>query len=479
MILIFVPCLMVLNKNLQNDIWFLLNSGRYVLENGVPYIEPFTIHQGLDFVMQQWLSACTFWLTYNYLGVFGLHTLVFICYLVIIFIIYKICMIVSEGYFFISFCITLLSSLMLSTMMTGRPAIFSTLILAGELYLLEKYKNSNNMRWLLPLPVLSLLLINLHAAIWPMIIIIIIPYLIEAFRFRVGSFIHKGYKKGELIISIVMMAVAGFVNPYGIDAITYLFKSYGAPEISMVVEEMRYPSFNTFTGLVIISSLFIIALIYVIFRKQKTKLRYVLLTVGTAILTLMATRNFTFFAICGVFPLAYLLRDIQLSIQKKAPVKPATLIIRKILIGLIIMVVATTLFLIPQSSFDSTNKIIKNEELMLIDTIQIILNEGPTDDVVLYTGYNNGGMAEFMGIPAYIDPRAEVFLKKNNRKEDILKEYSDLQSEKLYYKGFLDKYEFTHLILTKYDILYTYLKYDVDYRIAFSNEKYTLYERAF
>ena len=36
------------------------------------------------------------------------------------------------------------------------------------------------------------------------------------------------------------------------------------------------------------------------------------------------------------------------------------------------------------------------------------------DGMVLYTGYNDGGYAEFLGYKPYIDPRAEVFVKKNN-----------------------------------------------------------------
>ena len=33
--LIFLPCL-ILTLHLDNDLWFLLNSGRYVLQHGIP-----------------------------------------------------------------------------------------------------------------------------------------------------------------------------------------------------------------------------------------------------------------------------------------------------------------------------------------------------------------------------------------------------------------------------------------------------------
>ena len=56
-----IPLILVLFWRVEyNDIWFLLNHGKYVLNNGFPSIEPFTIHQNFSFVMQQWLSPLYF-----------------------------------------------------------------------------------------------------------------------------------------------------------------------------------------------------------------------------------------------------------------------------------------------------------------------------------------------------------------------------------------------------------------------------------
>jgi hypothetical protein len=41
--------LMLQNKAIDNDTHFLLNSGRYVMEHGIPHVEPFTMHEGLLF----------------------------------------------------------------------------------------------------------------------------------------------------------------------------------------------------------------------------------------------------------------------------------------------------------------------------------------------------------------------------------------------------------------------------------------------
>jgi hypothetical protein len=306
---------------------------------------------------------------------------------------------------------------------------------------------------------------------WPMIFIIFLPYLIDSLHFKIGSFLNQGYKKSGLLISLGIMFVAGFLNPYGIDAMTYLFKSYGYPEISNYVSEMLSPNVNTIMGGIVFGALLVVALIYIIYRKGTTKWRYILLTLGTAYMALSSVRNFNFFVICGLFPLAYYLKDFELQI-KQNDATPKILLLRKILIGLIMAITIFGFFNAANFS-QQTNA----EYNYMRDTINFIYEENQAAPVILYTGYYDGNIAEFLGIPSYIDTRADVFVKKNNKKSDVMKEYILLQTGFLYYKDFLDRYQFTHLIVTRNDILYTYLRHDQDYQISFSNEKYTLFEK--
>ena len=57
----------------------------------------------------------------------------------------------------------------------------------------------------------------------------------------------------------------------------------------------------------------------------------------------------------------------------------------------------------------------------------------------LYINFNDGSYAVYKEIKVNIDPRAEVYLKKNNHKSDIYKEYRDLKSNNINYKEYLDK----------------------------------------
>jgi hypothetical protein len=469
-IIIIFLLIILIKKPVNNDIWFLLNSGRYVLENGIPYIEPFTIHQGMEFVMQQWLSACVFWVTFASFGFTGLNMLIIICNLIMIFFFYKLCMRVSGNYFYISFIVSLFFNIIIQIFMTQRPFIFSNLLLVIELYLLESYRFTNNKRFLYFLPIISLLLINLHAAMWPMMFVMIIPYVIDSFCLKIKTLSNNGYPKKNLFFILIAMAVAGLLNPYGNRSMTYLYNSYGYKEISNYVTEMFPPNINTVSGMLIYGIIFVIFLLYFLYKNGTTKLRYVLLTIGTAFMTLSSQRNLSFFVISSFFPMAYYFKNYIPPAKQEETKK--VLMLRKLLIALLISALILSMF-----KLGKTDNQIYQEYDSLQDTIQFIIEKEDKSKVILYTGYEDGGMAEFEGLHTYIDARAEVFVKKNNKKEDIMKEYYLLQNGAIYYKDILDKYQFSHLIVNRKDILFTYLKQDKDYTITYANEKYTLFEK--
>ena len=153
------------NSRVDNDLWFLLNNGRYVFNHGIPHIDPFTIHKGLHYVMQQWLSSLCFYSVYRFFGKYGLLTLNIIFFIIIAFILYKLCYLVIKNKTIVVF--TNIIILFLSTpFIVLRPQSITYIILLLETYLLEKYSQNNNSKYLIPLPFLSILLINCHITMW-------------------------------------------------------------------------------------------------------------------------------------------------------------------------------------------------------------------------------------------------------------------------------------------------------------------------
>ena len=466
MLLVFLPCVLV-NLQLDNDLWFLLNSGRFVLQHGIPTIEPFTLHQNFSFVMQQWLSAVIFWSVYSRLGAVGILALVFVVYCAIVFVTYRLTLLLSDGNQIASFLATIVTSAALRLVMTSRPMIFTMLLLICELYLIERFIRSSNVWFLIPLPVFSALLINLHAAMWPIQFVILLPYMIDAFRFKVLFVEGQGYPKRYFFPAIGLMFGAGFLNPYGWDAMSYVFRSYGFREIS-VVQEMQSANINTVFGKLIFGAFFLLLAIYMLKKERKTRLRYALLPLGTAVLALSSLRSFSLFAVCGIFPLAYFLKDVTLP-AGKIQSQQGVLRLRAVLIALVALAVGLLFF-------QRVSTFVKTDEAPEVSTaVNYLLEHEQTQDMVLYTGYNDGGYAEFMGLKPYIDPRAEVFVKKNNGQRDVMKEYYELQYGQKYYKEVIEHYHFTHLLLTHEDLLSTYLPYDAAYELIYEDSVYLIY----
>jgi hypothetical protein len=231
---------------------------------------------------------------------------------------------------------------------------------------------------------------------------------------------------------------------------------------------MQPADINQISGMLIFGLFLLILAVYLLKKDRKTRLRYVLLPLGTAVLTLSSVRSFALFAACGIFPLAYVLRDVTLP-EGKIKTQQGVMRLR---FALSVLVAITLCVLVGQRVYNAVEK----GQLPLVDpAINYLMQHENKDDMVLYTGYNDGGYAEFMGFKPYIDPRAEVFVEKNNRQKDVMKEYHDLQYGLLYYRDVLETYHFTHLLVSRDDMLATYLPHDEDYRLIYEDDTYLIY----
>ena len=453
-----IPLILVLFWRVEyNDIWFLLNHGKYVLNNGFPSIEPFTIHQNFSFVMQQWLSSVIFYLSYSLLGKYGLLLLTLLVTGYIIFISYKLCMLLSDNRYSLSVLIsTIVTTLLAASFITSRPHIFTFAIIITEIYLLEKYIKEEDKRYLYPLPLLSLLEINLHASMFFMQFAFILPYLIDSFKYKIGPLKSSGYTKKPLFITVILMFLVGFINPYGINAITYIFSSYGNSYINEIVEEMLPVVITDSVGKVSFFLIFMIVSIYIFYRKSKIKPRYFYLLIGTIYLTLSSQKGLSYLIIGGILPLAYYLKPAFKKDTVKEKKKSYSY-----LLSSSCLVVISLLVVIGTDSMTFTYK--------FKEGVDYLLENNKASDITLYIGYAEGAYPEWKGIKCYIDPRAEIFLKGNNKQKDIMEEYYLLQIGNLDVNEFLEKYKFDYLLVIETDYLYNNMD-DIDnYKLVYEN----------
>ena len=500
----------------DNDAWFILNCGRYVVETGtIPHEEFATIHEGLHYVMGQWLTAVIFWKVYSNFGADGLLFLVWLAGFILIFIYFKLLVYVSDGNkkisalfsFWVNFCVMMF--------INTRPQIFSTLILLIEVFLLEKYFRERKIWTLCIVPILSALLINFHAAIFPMTIIVVLPYLAESLILKIKK---TPAPIKQLSLTIIGIFFAGFLNPYGWESITYFFTSM-APEVYILSNEIK-PPFNLEPPATIIhlTMLFMLSFLIVILNLKKFfPPRYFFLSFGLMILSFISFRCLFLFLILGTFPIVHSLKNWRPF--GRALIFPSKLIVVvSILCGLEIystynlaessnleatppmkiIFLMLIIFLLCYAFFYQNNRefsTIRFKSPIIFSFLQVIiffaniffstprisdepykpaldflLSKNRAEDIILWCDVFGGSYAEFRGVKCYIDVRNEVFVPSHNHKKNIDKEYLELLAGRLDYRKFFERYNFTHIFINddpEYEYLYSALSHDDNYRLIF------------
>ena len=446
----------------ENDIWFLLKHGEYILKHGFPHIEPFSMHQNFSFVMQQWLSSVIFYISHKILGQYGILLVIIITNILMLYFLYKLCMLISENKFRLSIIITCITDIFLLLFMIPRPWIFTMLNLIIVLYIMELFYKKNNRKALYFLPLISLIQINIQSSMWFMLFIFMLPYIVDLFlkeRRRLSSF--------PLII--ILMFICGFINPYGLDNILYVVKSYGNYYINNTVSEMLAISLNDkrilFYSYLFYFILAIELLIYIFCKKGRFELRHLFLFLGVSFLGLKNLRSMWIFII-GTIPF---LSSYLKPYFKKLSFKEENFELepderKKYYLVIVILCIYTCgVSVIANSKF--TNKLEKG-----IDAIYNTSNVNAKTTV--YTSYNNGSYAEYRNLKPYIDSRAEIFIKKNNHKEDIMKEYYLVYNGYISYDKFINKYKFDYMIIMKNEAIYTSALKDKNYKSIYYSKKY-------
>ncbi len=456
---------------LDNDIWYLLSEGRYIVQHGIYYIDPLSMHEGLHVVVQNWLSASIFWVIFSAFGEMGLFLTVLVCNFFICLLLYKLCMLISERNYILSLLLMFATDvLLLTSYLVSRPQIFSFIILIGLLYVLELYIKTENKKYLIWLPILSVIEVNIHASLWIMMFLFMLPYVIDSFKIPLLK--TQGYKKKPLFIYIGIAAVVGLINPYFYKAITFIFTSFTDQLMHQYINELLPFSITTDLGQQMAILILVIGLIMAFFREGHIRIRYICLFAGTVILGFMSYKAFSHFIIVSIWPLAYFFKDMcpkDFSALPKKLLKVFTFIVA----GVSIMAIGATCYI--NIAINPDKATLKHDA----QTAMMVLKDNfDPETTTVYSSFNDGGLVEFYGFKPYIDPRAEVYLKVNNKKEDIFAENYYIQMGFYDIKEFLNKYNFTHLLVHMSDMLYNNLE-DSNYFILYENTEtgYRLYAR--
>lgn len=481
--IVIIYVIAVIQKRIpDSDTFFLAATGRYIVENGVvPQINPFVIHQDFAIIIQQWLFDVLMYVIYGSWGNIGLF-----CYLILT---YSVSMTLLYKYFGLftdnkshKFILLSVMGILYTAFNVARPTSISFIIMLSLLYCMEQYRRTKKYRYLSVLPFLSLLQVNIHSSMWPMMFVLMVPYIFPYVlprKINIKNNCIKWFEKNRyILLTILIMLGIGFINPNGINGILYVLKSYGSATGGIPISELQPPTTNTLYGFIVMIAVAALSL-YGYQNKGKwnnpdydaqTEFTRLYMTAGVLILACTHLRNLWFLILGATPTILIVMKNIHNKSQEEQKLKYPFL---KGILYLSILTVAGFMFLSSASYSPITNNDSNRAPIQAVE----YLKETDKEDVVLYTEFENGAFMEWHGFRVYMDARPELYQKNINSKEDIYQEYCNVKQGNIDYSKFLSKYEFTHLVVTENTLLDMYLSLNENYKAVVDGNGYNLYMR--
>ena len=462
----------IVTKAFQNDTFFTIVIGDRVLEYGIEKEEKLVWHEGLEYTNSRWLFDICISKIYQICGWNGIYGFVmFVTAIQGILLYYILNKFTKNKY--IAFISSLVIMNLLKVEFAARSQIISFLIFLIEFYFIEKMLETNKNRYIFGLAILAILLVNIHASVFPMYFVFYLPYLaeyiIKKLKLKDGNkFIIEKRKIIKLIISMCIGFGLGFCTPDGMSPYTDMFKAMGGISTEFI-EELK--------PLTIVSGWQIFAIISIViaiiaFTKTKVRITDCFFIIGFAIMGLYTYRcQFFFYLIsgcCVVRIISDFFKEYNLNLDFLSNRYKA------------IIFVVTSIIVILISS----NKLFDNLKNDYIDSMyypigatEYILNNINVDEMKIYNHFNFGSYLEFKGIKAFIDSRSGVFTEEFNPGTTILSDWYDTYKGNEHYKKTFDKYEITHVLVYIEEVINVYMQNDPEWKLIYQDDQFYLYEK--
>ena len=235
---IVIVGLQAIKTTYDNDLWWLLATGREIIQNGFPKTNPWAIHDGMGIIIQQWIPSVILYELYSLGDMLAVEIMLVIQIAVLALILWKLCAYLTEGknaeWILLTILIAFLS---LSSYFSSRPQIYTMMFYALLIFDLEKYRRTEQHKYLCLLPLITMSHVNFHASMAPLDIFIILLYLIPDIPCLLSQrprgsvqFKDSSYARKPLLIATAIACVSMLVNPYGIRGALYLLESYVAAD---------------------------------------------------------------------------------------------------------------------------------------------------------------------------------------------------------------------------------------------------------
>ena len=180
-ILLIIFSISVVRIEFQNDTFFSIAVGRQIMDTGVDMQEHLTWHEGLMYTYSHWLFDLINVFLFDFAGFKAIYIFVILMTIITAISLYTVLKRLNKNFYCIPFIITLITIVMAGHYFTARAQIISYLLFILEVYFIEKLLDTNKKRYILGLLLISIIIANVHAAVWLLCLVFYLPYLAEAF----------------------------------------------------------------------------------------------------------------------------------------------------------------------------------------------------------------------------------------------------------------------------------------------------------
>ena len=526
----------IVEKTLQNDTYYTITLGKYILNNGIDMMEHFSWHQGLIYTYPHWLYDVLLYIVFNAFGFFGIYVSSVVLGIILGVSVYIVLSKISKNNL-ISFFITLLIMFLGRHYITARAQLVTFILFVWTMYFIEMFLNTKKKRYAIGLILIPIAIANIHAAVFPFYFILFLPYIgeyiiallkenidlptllflksdkieikklsnkkeltekeikkleqltkrvevnekrIETKRELAKAKEGKEYKivinKKDnvkwLIIIMIICIFTGLITPIGDTPYTYLIHTMQGNTTENISEHLPMVLAQDMPAIVIIS----VYLIMLAFTKTKVRLSDLFLNIGLIVLALMSRRQLSMLCFIGVIALNNIISDfIKLYSTEKQieQVKKAMVTWKGQIIAYILVILVTGVML-----FDSRDNKIVNDALYPVKACDYILENLDVNNIKIFNDYNYGSYLMYRKIPVFIDSRADVYDPKfNGLKDDIFQDYIKTSGLNKYYEDTFEHYGITHVISYANSKLALYLSHDYDYKELYKDKNFVIYER--
>lgn len=456
-------------KVFQNDTFYTIKVGESIFKNGIDMKDHFSFITDLAYTYPHWLYDCFIYFIYALGGMQFIYISTIVLGFILLFSIYNFS--VKLGYNkYISYIIITVFSFFLSGYFTARAQMFSYIFFVVILYSLEMLRNTNKKRYLIYLFISSLMIANMHAAVWLFTFALFLTYIVQdiiaiiikKFDIKIFKSFNIEIEKSKLKITMIafgLCLLTGFLTPNFLVPFTYYINTIKGVSLSHINEH----SAITIEGYPYVYFFCFVTLILLLNKKVKIRLREIFLLVGLFILAFSSIKNISLLIILSMFVYIRLLSSFNLKNIDNS-------IWYKYFVSVLLLFFVITFFV---SIGVYSKKDYVNEKSYPVEASKFIKENLDYKNIRLFNQYDFGSYLMYEDIPVFIDSRADLYLKEFNKDCTIFEDYF---SAKTYYDYYFKKYQITHLILKKTTSLYSTIKEKENYKILYNDDYFVVYE---